>query len=151
MRLSSPDDDKIELDNDSPSSGRAIVGTSPVWSSSRSFPSVHRALYALQGHRLDQNADVDIANLLQFPQYYWNNWDQWMSNSMDDIGETNHSHLTSSSLAPTDPSWSLPSLAAGNEHLGQSQELPSNAEAQGQAAVSTALLQYMLQGAHGGY
>jgi hypothetical protein len=153
MRLSAPDDNPVTVDCFSPTDGSATMGTSPVQHISTSFPAVHRALYAVQGDRLNQSNEVDISNLLQLPQYYWNNWDQWMSNAIHvaegpngaDAFPLNDAHL------PTDTLWNVPlntSVGAGCEDpSGQHHQTPTSAEAQGQAAVTTALLRYMLEGA----
>lgn len=153
MRLSSPDDNPAMVDYVSPIDGSATTGTSPVQHTSTSFPAVHRALYAVQGDRLNQSNEVDISNLLQLPQYYWNNWDQWMSNAVhvgEGPGGADAFSLNDVRL-PTDAVWTIPldssEGVSGEGFLGQQHQTTSSAEAQGQAAVTTALLRYMLEGA----
>ena len=155
MRLSSPDDNVVATDYVSPVNGAATYGTSPVQHTSTSFPAVHRALYAVQGDRLNQSNEVDISNLLQLPQYYWNNWDQWMSNAIHSAEGSNiaDAFSTDDSRLPDDSVWGIP-LNSSDESIGvgfsgQQHEISSTVEAQGQAAVTTALLKYMLEGAQG--
>jgi hypothetical protein len=103
----------------------------------------------MQGHRLSQSASVDISSLLQLPQYYWNNWDQWMADGLQAAeGENGLDHLALSNA--TDSVWSVPldtmPVDSTGGTLHQHHEVPSSAEAQGQAAVTAALLRYMLEG-----
>ena len=152
MRLSSPDDNPVAADYASPTEGGAPMEASPVRYTSTTFPGVHRALYAVQGDRLSQSNDVDISNLLQLPQYYWNNWDQWMANAIPSAEDPNQAgafSLDDPGLLE-DTVWSiLPDAAEEDTGVGmtvQQHQTSSSAEAQGQAAVTTALLRYMLEG-----
>lgn len=161
MRLSSPDDKELaQVEDFSSTSPVSPTVTSPVLRTSTSFPSVHRALYAVQGQRLRQGADVDIANLLQLPQFYWNNWDQWSLSGMGmpgaqggiDPSSLNQAGNTDSDLQPI---WDLPahdppraSMPRGSETLYNTTLGPD--EAPNQTAVTNALLRYMLEGSQGG-
>jgi hypothetical protein len=155
MRLSSPDGNPVATDHVSPVDGGATLGTSPLQHTSTSFPAVHRALYAVQGDRLNQSNEVDLSNLLQLPQYYWNNWDQWMSSAIHSAEGSDRADDFSldDSRMPDDTVWSIPLDSSegriGVGFSGQQHQTPSSVEAQGQAAVTTALLKYMLEGAQG--
>lgn len=118
-----------------------------------SFPSVHRALYAVQGQRLRQPAEVDIASLLQLPQVYWNNWDQWASNGIDSASGqtgTQYNHLGGHNESHM---WGTPTFVPGGDAPPDStvafHSTDSNTEdAASQTAVNIALLRYMLDGSH---
>jgi hypothetical protein len=153
MRLSSPDAQDVESDQISPAVAVPIMATSPTRRTSTSFPSVHRALYEVQGLRLGQSADVDISNLLQLPQYYWNNWDQWTNSGIlanEGQGANDLFQLND----PLEPIWDMPIVSSGgNGAVGLTSQYhgtPNTIEAQSQEAVTTALLRYMLDGAQGG-
>ena len=163
MRLSSPDGHTSNAEQTSSTLGTSVAGadTSPIQRTSTSFPSVHRALYAVQGHRLGQSSElVDIANLLQLPQFYWNNWDQWISN---DAGGTTvgsdpfapHDKGIADTSRSVEPVWDMSTVAPSGGIAGasgsQDHPLPSVSGPEGpdQNAVTAALLRYMMEGAQG--
>lgn len=149
MRLSCPDDNTFTSDHLSPALDGTNIGISPVQYPSTSFPGVHRALYAVQGDRLGQASDIDISSLLQLPQYYWNNWDQWMSTAVEDRNQPDIDSLGNPAYI-SDSIWNMPMPASQDTGIGGldslSYEASTNPESQSQAMVTSALLRYMMEG-----
>ena len=140
-------------------------------SATTGFPSVHRALSAVQRERLARPPEVDLSNLLQLPQFFWNNWDQFP------LGGANGQDLMTEGqviAGPVDHFASVPQSSrageAGWAHDGdgdRSRRTEAGADGVGpnsamlpsfpteavfepdQSAINNALLRYML-GSHQG-
>lgn len=171
MRLSSPDIDDGRIDlvtsNTGPSPGTATNATpaarSPMMSTS--FPSVHRALYAVQGKRLTQAAEVDLSNFMQLPQFYWNNWDQFGSTANANVGWNATmdggpiGYMADGVGDNTQWTWDTPTTSSGVQYHDSTSTIQPNGminmpggsqsgslEGPDQAAITAALLKYMLRG-----